>query len=147
MFDSIVITPEGRTFLDTILELGKKKVYVGFPAGGAAYDDGVTVAQVAAWNEFGTSRMPARPFMHQTLSEHKDEIKQMFVDAGKAAASGENAEKIYNQLGVKAKAMMQEQIVEGTFAPNAAYTIRKKGSDKPLIDSGLMRQSVTYVIR
>ena len=35
MFDSIVITPEGRTFLDTILELGKKKVYVGFPAGGA----------------------------------------------------------------------------------------------------------------
>ena len=31
--------------------------------------------------------------------------------------------------------------------PNAPSTIRKKGSDKPLIDTGRLRQSVNYVIK
>ena len=36
--------------------------------------------------------------------------------------------------------------MEGDFEPNAPSTIRKKKSDKPLIDTGRMRQSVMTVI-
>ena len=36
---------------------------------------------------------------------------------------------------------------QGGFAPNAESTIKKKGSDQPLIDTGYMRQSVNYVVK
>jgi hypothetical protein len=33
------------------------------------------------------------------------------------------------------------------FVPNAPYTIRKKKSSTPLIDTGAMRAAVTYKVR
>ena len=33
------------------------------------------------------------------------------------------------------------------WAPNAPTTIKAKGSDKPLIDTGALRRSFTYVVR
>ena len=45
------------------------------------------------------------------------------------------------------KGLIQRKIVDGTFEPNAPSTIRKKGSSRPLIDTGRMRQSVNFIIR
>ena len=39
----------------------------------ARYDDGVPVAQVAIYNEYGTSRIPPRPFMRPTAESQKGE--------------------------------------------------------------------------
>ena len=39
----------------------------------ARYDDGVPVAQVAIYNEYGTSRIPPRPFMRPTVESQKGE--------------------------------------------------------------------------
>ncbi len=33
------------------------------------------------------------------------------------------------------------------WAPNAPSTIKRKGSDRPLIDTGAMRKSITFVVR
>lgn len=33
------------------------------------------------------------------------------------------------------------------WPPNAPSTIKRKGSDRPLIDTGALRQSITYVVR
>lgn len=33
------------------------------------------------------------------------------------------------------------------WAPNRPATIRRKGSDRPLIDTGALRRSITYVVR
>ena len=49
-------------------------------------------------------------------------------------------------IGVFQKGLVQAEIVDGDFEPNAPSTIKKKGSDKPLIDTGKMRQSVNFVI-
>ena len=56
------------------------------------------------------------------------------------------AEKILREIAVFQKGLIQETIAEGDFEPNAPSTIRKKKSDKPLIDTGRMRQSVMTVI-
>ena len=58
-----------------------------------------------------------------------------------------SAEQALADLGVTVKGIVQEEIVEGDFAPNATSTIKKKGSERPLIDTGHMRQSVNYVIK
>lgn len=42
---------------------------------------------------------------------------------------------------------IQRSITNGNWTPNAAYTIAKKGSAKPLIDTRTMRQSVTFAIQ
>lgn len=141
------ITPEGRRFLGQIEQLKKLQVQVGFQAGAAADEDGVDIANIAMWNELGTSRSPARPFMRKSVDENKDKIKAMCARQLKRLAQGASAEDILEKIGVFQKGLIQRKIVDGTFEPNAASTIRKKGSSRPLIDTGRMRQSVNFIIR
>lgn len=154
-------TDLGNSFHKKLTEFAKKGVYVGFPDSAGTHKrkgpkkskkDGkqaqsVTVAQVAAWNEFGTIHMPARPFMKQTVTENKEKFGEMLKLAGQEVLQGTDTTEALNKVGVVAKALMQKQIDEGSFAPNAPSTIKMKGSSKPLIDTGQMRQSVNYVVR
>ena len=64
-----------------------------------------------------------------------------------ALAAGSSVEAALNRIGVVAKGIIQEEIRDGSFAPNAPSTIRQKGSAQPLIDTGQMRQSVNYAIK
>ena len=50
------------------------------------------------------------------------------------------------KIGVYLKGVVQKEIVDGDYAPNAESTIKRKKSDRPLIDSGYMRQSVSFFI-
>ena len=61
--------------------------------------------------------------------------------------NGVSAEQVLKDIGIFQKDLIQDKIKEGDFAPNAESTVRKKGSSKPLIDTGRMRQSVNYQIR
>ena len=139
------ITPEGRRFLGQIEQLKKLQVQVGFQAGAAADEDGVDIANIAMWNELGTSRSPARPFMRKSVDENTDKIKSMC--ARQLKRLGASAQDILEKIGVFQKGLIQRKIVDGTFEPNAPSTIRKKGSSRPLIDTGRMRQSVNFIIR
>ena len=56
------------------------------------------------------------------------------------------AQAALGEIGKTQKDYMQVEIDNGNFAPNAASTIRKKGSSHPLVDSGTMRASINYVI-
>ena len=40
----------------------------------ARYPDGTPVPAVAAWNEFGTTRIPERPFFRQALAVAPSEV-------------------------------------------------------------------------
>ena len=76
-----------------------------------------------------------------------DEINSEFQALKADILRGRSAEQILKELGVFQKDLMQNEIITGDFAPNAPSTIRRKGSSKPLIDTGRMRQSVDYVIK
>ena len=141
------ITPEGRRFLAEIDKLKELQVHVGYQAGAVTDDKGVDLANVAAFNELGTVTSPARPFLRQSVDENTDKIKSMCAIQLTKLRDGATAEDILKALGVFQKGLVQEKIVDGSFAPNAPSTIRRKGSDKPLIDTGKMRQSVNFVIK
>lgn len=140
------LTPEGKRYFKELERLANLEVQVGFQEG-QVYDDGTSLAEVAAYNELGSSDTPERPFMRQSFENHEKEL-QAACDAVNATLSkGGSAEQALNTLGVFCKGLVQEEIVEGGFAPNAESTIKKKGSEQPLIDSGLMRQSVNFVVK
>ena len=141
------LTPEGRQFFAEMEKLRSKRVFIGFQAGKVIDDRGVDMAQIAMFNELGTSIAPARPFLRHTVDENLADIKAFGGEKIQDIAEGGTAEGVLKQLGVYGKGLVQEQIKNGTFKPNAPSTVRRKKSDKPLIDTGKMRQSVNFVIK
>ena len=139
------LTSEGKRYFRELKKLENMEVAVGFQDG-SSYENGATVMEVAAYNEFGSSDTPARPFMKQSFESHGDELQAACDEVNRTLANGGNTQQALEKLGVMAKGLIQEEIASGNFAPNAASTIAKKGSDKPLIDTGNMRQSVNYVV-
>ena len=141
------ITSDGRRLERILRDLDKKEVRIGFQRGNVTDENGVDMCDIAMWNELGTSHSPARPFMRQTVDNHESEINALLKQARQSLLGGYGGEQVLKEIGLKVKDMMQNEIINGGFVPNAASTIRKKGSDRPLIDTGRMRQSVNYEIK
>lgn len=68
------LTPEGQRFFAEIEKLKEQQVFVGFQAGQVADDRGVDMAQIAMFNELGTSTAPSRPFLRMSVDENEDKI-------------------------------------------------------------------------
>lgn len=141
------MTADGRKFQKMLKELAQMEVRVGFQHGKATEDDGTDVCDVAAWNELGTVNMPSRPFIRDSVDDNEGKINSFLQSKKKDLARGVSAEKVLKEIGIFQKDLMQEKITGGDFVPNAESTVRQKGSSKPLIDTGRMRQSVNYVIQ
>ncbi|WP_333900436.1 hypothetical protein [Agrobacterium pusense] len=131
---------------------GPSSVKVGFPAGATDSDN----INKAVWNEFGTSRgIPERPFMRNAMRNNKASYKAAMKAAAatiiEQAALGKSAadekRKALKKLGVLAQGDIQAEITSLRTPPNAASTIRQKGSSNPLINSGEMRAAVTFQIK
>ena len=109
----------------------------------ARYPNGTYVASVAKWQELGTIHIPPRPFMRPTI-ENKQESWVRFVN--QQSAKGVPTDKIFAQLGELIKGQIITKIGSVNTPPLKKTTIKAKGSSKPLIDTGIMRRSVTYVV-
>jgi hypothetical protein len=48
---------------------------------------------------------------------------------------------------LRAQAAVKNKVVTGPFEPNKPATIARKGSDRPLIDTAQLLNSITYVVR
>ena len=140
------LTQEGKRFMKAMEQLEDLEVFVGLQ-NDQKYEDGTSMVDVAAYNEFGTSTIPARPFFRQSYENHQSELQAVCVQAAKIVISGGTSDDALNTIGAFAVGLVQEEIVNGNFEPNAPSTIRKKKSDKPLIDTGHMRQGIHYVKR
>ena len=105
----------------------------------ATYPDGTPVAMVAFWNEYGTKRSPVRAFFRTTVSENK---KNWVLSVQNLMKMHNDPKRVMGLIGVH----MQEQIVQSintwSDPPNAPYTIAKKGSSKPLIETGVLMRSI-----
>lgn len=121
-------------------------VNVGFPASAGTHDDaGVPVATVAAFHEFGTERTPERSFLRGGIRNNRGEHLRMSRQLLKKVVSDAMPfSQALGLLGEAAKGFVQKEITNGDFVPLTEATIRRKGSTKPLIDSGQMRQSVAW---
>ena len=120
-------------------------------------DGGITVAGYAAVNEFGSEdgRVPERSFLRSTIDERRDEYLKGLeravlegVDAAAAEGDGTAAvTRALGRLGMAAAGDVQATIRDLRDPPNAPYTIARKKSSNPLIDTGRMRQSIDSEVR
>lgn len=113
--------------------------------GDEAYEDGTTVAEVAAFSELGTSSAPARPFISPAMRQHRAEAAELMAAAVRTTITGEgNATP--QALGERMVEWIRQRILSGPFAPLAASTVRRKGHSHPLLDTLLLYDSIAYEV-
>lgn len=152
---AVYVSVKGGDKLNQALQkLAKNKISIraGFPSG-ATGTNGASIPAYAAYNEFGTKRIPSRPFMRTTANN----CQQKWVDA---LAKVLNIQALQGDpksacavVGDMMRADIVETIQRGSFAPNSPKTIAAKARkgksepDHPLIDTGQMIAAVISEVK
>lgn len=105
-----------------------------------------TVGKIAEIHELGLG-VPVRSWLRGWVDENKDTIIADSKAALQLVIMGKFTRKqALDLLGVKWVAAIQKRISDGGWAePLSALTIKRKGSSKPLIDTGLFRSAITHL--
>jgi hypothetical protein len=116
---------------------------------GAKGAEGASIAEYGAYNEFGTGKIPSRPFMATSFDESRAQIDQDFDREASAMMQGKSAHQALLTIGLKHAQRIQKTISGRNFLPKLAErTVRaKKGSTKTLVDTGAMLNSIHPVVR
>lgn len=150
----IVITDEKKEWnkLQTFLRLIEGKGIAAFI--GILEEDfdkkhsesNATIGEIASYNEFGTSRIPSRSFIRAPFDAHQGYEKLRTSLLRRVASGRLDIESAMNILGSSIAKSFIKGINDGIDPANAESTIDKKLSDTPLVDSGDMRDHITYKI-
>lgn len=120
----------------------KLRLEVGFLNG--KYPNGMPVASVAYKNEYGTYKIPPRPFFRNAINDNSTKWVN-FLKSNLTNDKGINDS--FSLTGEMIRSDIVKSINKTTTPPNTNLTIYKKGSSHPLIDTGFMRASVTFEIK
>ena len=121
------------------------QVRIGFFAG-ATYPDknNTPVPMVAAMDEYGTSKMPARPFFRTMIAEKSPDWGKSL---GNIASHNQlHMGKTMALMGESIAGQLQDSIVAFDSVPLAKSTIEAKGFKKQLIDTAVMINAVGYQV-
>lgn len=93
-------------------------------------------------------KIPARSFLRATVDENMPRIEALISGEIDALVAGtrkplQSAER----LGLALQGMVQKRISDGISPPLKASTIRRKGSDKPLVDTGELKSDITFQVK
>lgn len=163
--------------LKAVQRLTKKTVYIGIPAENAdrlKFDGSKSERQIRAAlaaggqkekasnaligyvqeNGMPDKNVPARPFLVPGVASQKDRIADELMKAGELALEGDVSavDKAMHLIGLVCQRAVQKKITDGPYPPLAPGTIagrlrRGRTGTVPLIDTGQLRQSITYVVK
>ena len=139
----------------TLAKLAKARVLVGIPQAKASRKGTpINNAELMYIHTEGSPirNIPARPVLQPAIEnkQNKANIVEQMEKAGQAAFAGD-PQGLENGLalaGTVASNAAKKWFTnpENGWAPNAPLTIKLKGSDKPLIDTGQLRRAIVSVV-
>jgi hypothetical protein len=116
-----------------------QSVKVGFLAG-ATYPDGKPVALIAAIHNWGKW-----PFFTNMIREKQHEWGP--ATGALLVANGYDAAKTLALVGEAVAGQLRQEIVDTNAPSNAPSTIRRKGFDKPLVETSHLLNSIDYEVK
>lgn len=131
--------------VESLIRGSGTRIQVGILKGSGSVD-GATIADIAFWNEFGTKRIPERPFLRSTYAEQKKTVLTKMVKAMQKTLKGGNLATEFGKVGQWYEDRVKETITNLSDPPNAESTKRIKKSSNPLIDTGRMRATVRHEV-
>lgn len=155
-----VVKDNVAAVLAAIQGLVNRQVLVGIPSAKAERSnepgEPINNAQLGYIHEFGSplANIPARPFLIPGVEMVEDKVTDRLQKAAKAAIKGDSnkVEAELHAAGLAAQAGARFQLNSGeheALAPSTLAARRRRGrtGDKPLVDTGQLRNSITYVVR
>lgn len=150
--------PGAKKLIQELSHTGEITVGIHEAEGNAAKksdNDGVggeamQLIDVAIVHEFGYEEggIPRRSFIRDWADENQDKHAEQVRKLAAAVIAGKlTTEKACKQLGALWQGEVQKRIAEGIEPPLKPATIARKGSSKPLIDTGQLRSSVTHRVK
>ena len=112
----------------------------------------LTNAQKLFINSRGSpaTNMPPRPVIEPAIEDKFDKISEKIREGAIKGLEGdmEGFREDYEMAGLMAQTASINWFdnPKNNWAPNAERTIKAKGSDSPLIDTGEMRKAITYAV-
>ncbi|MBD3283541.1 hypothetical protein GF396_04535 [Candidatus Pacearchaeota archaeon] len=128
-----------------------KKIYldIGVLESASYPESGENVAKIASIHELGypEKNIPERSFLEmpltkEKLEELKDFIKNEFKDIDE-----KDLKKAFERIGLKCQNIVTEAFATGGFGlwePLKEETIKKKGNDTILVDTALLKNTISY---
>lgn len=146
---------KGFQHLVNRLQFDGQEVRVGITAAsGSAAAQGedslknLTVLDIAEFHEFGTGTIPERSFIRAWFDENRDLVRKQITNILQAVVKGKyTRDQALNILGLTWAAGMQKRMADRIPPELSPATIKAKGSDVPLIDTGQLRSAITYSVK
>jgi hypothetical protein len=130
------------------------EVAVGILASAGKHaDSNESIAQLAAWNEYGTPKIPERPAFRASFHTNRKKYLKMLRGISQKGFTGKKiTANSFDHIGRTAQKDVQKSISGGSWAANAESTQFKKGGGKqrinnPLINTGQTIDSVSYRVK
>lgn len=150
----------------TLERLKREQITIGHqgPSGDAPHPgaDGASVAQVAKWMEYGTpgsdderydmprAHVPSRPMLRITYERNRDRFREALRTGLADIVDRRGAlEPAQDRIGGVMVDALREMILDakGWAEPLAASTVKRKGHDDPLIESGTLYDRASWAVR
>lgn len=109
------------------------------------YPDGKRIGRIATINEYGVpehNQLP-RPFMRYTVLKNKSKWVDILREV---LPENLDVDRSLNILGEIVREDVSDMITAFADPPNRPSTIARKGFNDPLIETGLMRDSVAWKV-
>lgn len=150
-------------FNDTVKKMANSHVKIGVIEGAKDHEskneEGETegllsMASLASFHEFGTETIPERSFIRSTIDEIRPELKELSKKLQAQILVGKLTSKQgLALLGEKVKSAIINKLNSG-IDPDLEFStilarMRRSGgkySDNPLVDTGQLKQSITYKV-
>ncbi|QDX92064.1 hypothetical protein EEL30_06590 [Brevibacillus laterosporus] len=94
-------------------------------------------------------RSPPRPVLEPAIEHNKEALSNQLRKVSEVALDGGDPEPELHKAGLMGQNFAREWFTnpENGWPPNSPITEERKGSDKPLIDTGEIRKAITYVVK
>jgi len=125
-------------------KLANSEIRVGLQS-----EAGQMVVNKGYWTEYGTENFQGWAWGRKAAAKDEEKIKKYaarIVKGNIVHNRGEIHSSALGLIGLMMEKSQKNMIKEITTPPLSAYTIRKKNSAKPLIETGQMWQSIRYKI-
>lgn len=135
-----------------LLKLKKSFVKAGVLGKNKARSEGqISNPELAAVHEYGTSRVPARPFILPPFLQNREKYLEILKKGFAQAVTKDSPDaflKILRLLGQKMAADIKFYVTGGgpIPPPNSPETIKRKGSSRTLVDTGQLVRGVDFEV-
>ena len=141
---------------DRLVQIKKKAVFVGLPnekVGGKVYGDGMTILRVGAIHEYGVPHrgIPQRSFLRAPFRIKRKELNEATAKQFEAVMTGKRDVDVgLGRVGIVATNISKAAFTSmgyGEWPAITDETKRRKGSSQTLVDTGILKGSISSVVR